>query len=92
MDDIEEKRIVGGIGFKWRGNLLCGVMAEDLLVRVGRSEFDKVVGEKGVRPMAMSGRPSKSWILIDKSIIVRRADMTRWLDLAIGYVATLPAK
>jgi TfoX/Sxy family transcriptional regulator of competence genes len=92
LSDVEEKQIVGGIGFTWRGNLLCGVMAGALLVRVARNDFDKFVGEQGARPMVMGGKPSKGWILVDDSVVRRAPSLRKWLDRAIDCVATLPAK
>jgi TfoX/Sxy family transcriptional regulator of competence genes len=92
LGDVEEKQIVGGIGFTWRGNLLCGVMAGDLLVRVARRDFDEFVGEEGARPMVMGGKPSKGWIMVGNATVRRVPSLRKWLDRAIDYVATLPAK
>ncbi len=58
MADVEEKQIVGGVGFTWRGHLLCGVLADDLLVRIGKADFTTFVAEPGARPM-VDGRPDE---------------------------------
>jgi TfoX/Sxy family transcriptional regulator of competence genes len=92
MDNIEEKPMVGGIGFMWRGNLLCGVMADALLVRIARDEYDRFLGDEGARPMVMAGKSSKRWILVNKSVVSRKPDMEKWLDRAVEFVGSLPAK
>ena len=92
MADVEEKQIVGGVGFTWRGHLLCGVMADDLLVRIGKADFTTFVAEPGARAMVMAGRTSKGWILVDRSAVRRAPSMTKWLDRAISYVRSLPPK
>jgi TfoX/Sxy family transcriptional regulator of competence genes len=92
MDGIEEKPIVGGVGFTWRGNLLCGVMADDLLVRIAKHDYDEFVGDDGAKPMVMAGRSSKGWLVVHKSIVSSQPAMKKWLDRAIEYVRTLPAK
>ena len=84
--------MVGGAGFKLRGNLLCGVMGEDLLVRVGRKDFDRFVAEPGARPMAMGGRSSRSWILVAGAVVGGDAELAKWVDRAIAFTTTLPAK
>ena|ERR1700737_2046213 len=92
MDGIEEKPIVGGTGFMWQGNLLCGVMADDLLVRIAKDDYDRFIGDEGARPMVMAGKSSKRWILVPKSIVSQDAAMKKWLDRAVGFVGSLPAK
>ena len=92
LDGVDEKQIVGGIGFTWRGHLLGGVLADDLLVRIGKSDFPTFVAEPGARPMAMGARTSKGWILVEASAVHRAPAMAKWLDRAIGCVRSLPAK
>jgi TfoX/Sxy family transcriptional regulator of competence genes len=92
LDDITEKPIVGGTGFTLHGNLLCGVMGEDLLVRIGKQDHDRYAAEPGARPMVMGGRSSRSWILIDNATVSGQAELARWIGRAIEFVAGLPAK
>ena len=67
-------------------------MADDLLVRIGKADFATFVAEPGARPMVMAGKTSKGWILVDQSAVRRAPSMTKWLDRAISYVRSLPAK
>lgn len=92
LDDVAEKGIVGGVGFTLRGNLACGVMGRDLLVRVGKREFEHCVSAPGARPMAMGGRSSRSWILVDGAVVGSPEDLAEWLDRAVEVVGTLPAR
>jgi len=34
-----EKKMFGGVGFMLRGNMACGVINEDLIVRVGPDRY-----------------------------------------------------
>lgn len=93
LDGVAEKGIVGGVGFTLRGNLVCGVMGPDLLVRVGKREFERCVSPaRGARPMAMGGRSSRSWILVDGAAVGSADGLAEWLDRAVEFVGTLPAK
>jgi TfoX/Sxy family transcriptional regulator of competence genes len=92
MRDIEEKRMFGGICFMWRGNLLCGVMGQDLLVRIAKDDYDRFIADEGARPMVMGGRSGRSWILVPKSVVSSVAVMDRWLDRAREFVGSLPPK
>ena len=89
---IEEKPMIGGIGFMWRGRLLCGVRAEDLVVPVARDDYNGFIGDEGAKPMVMAGKSGRSWILVKKSVVSRKPAMEEWLDRAIEFVSSLPAK
>jgi TfoX/Sxy family transcriptional regulator of competence genes len=89
---IVEKAIVGGTGFTWRGNLLCGVMGNELLVRIDKTDYDAFIRDKGAHPMVMAGKSGKTYILIPKSIVSRKPEMRKWVDRAMKFVGSLPAK
>lgn len=36
---FQEKKMFGGIGFLIQGNMACGVIREDLIVRVGAENY-----------------------------------------------------
>jgi TfoX/Sxy family transcriptional regulator of competence genes len=91
-DDVVEKPMVGGIGFLWRGNLLCGVMGDELLIRVDAREAADFEGAGGAHPMVMGGRRAKSWLLVPASTVRSDAGLVTWLDRAFAFVATLPPK
>jgi hypothetical protein len=42
--------------------------------------------------MVMAGRSSRSWILVGKGVVSSRGELARWIDRAIQFVSTLPAK
>jgi TfoX/Sxy family transcriptional regulator of competence genes len=91
-EDIVEKPMVGGIGFLWRGNLLCGVMGDELLVRLAARDAAELDGNGGAHPMVMAGRVAKSWMLVPPTTVRTDAGLTSWLDRAFAFGATLPPK
>jgi TfoX/Sxy family transcriptional regulator of competence genes len=91
-EDLVEKAMFGGAGFMWHGNLLCGVMGNELLVRIAKAEADAFVGEDGAHPMVMGGRTSTGWLVVPIPVEYRQALLTKWVDRASAYVETLPTK
>jgi TfoX/Sxy family transcriptional regulator of competence genes len=91
-DAIVEKAMFGGVGFMWRGNLLCGVMGSELLVRVAKEDAEALVGDDGAHPMVMGGRTSRGWMLVPMSLPDRSAILAKWVAIASAYVETLPPK
>ena len=55
--DVSERRMFGGIAFMLGGNMACGVLGEDLIVRLGDEEGEKALAEDGVRPFDFTGKP-----------------------------------
>ncbi len=92
VEGVEEKSMFGGAGFMWRGNLLCGVMGDELLVRVDKADGAALVGVDGAHPMVMGGRSSRGWLLVPVPPTGRAALLTSWVARASAFVETLPAK
>lgn len=99
--EVVEKGIVGGTGFLWDGNLVCGVVAEDLLVRLGKeggafvrlakadaATFDG--RDLAVRRMMMGGRESKTWFLVSADEVRTKVPLRTWIERAVAFAATLP--
>ena len=90
--DVVEKPVVGGIGFLWRGNLLCGAMGDELLIRVDAREVADFERAGGAHPMVMGGQRAKSWLLVPAPMVCSDAGLATWLGRAFAFVATLPPK
>lgn len=87
-----ERRMFGGISFLIGGNLACGVMNDDLLVRFDRASSDELMAQPHVRPFVMGGRSSKGWLLVGPAGVTEANDLERWIALGTAYAASLPAK
>jgi hypothetical protein len=55
-DDVLEKKMFGGITFMVAGRIACGVVHDDLMVRVGPDGHDEAVAQPHVRPMDVTGK------------------------------------
>ena len=55
----------GGIAFMLGGNMACGVIGEDLLVRLGAEDAEKALTEPHTRPMDFTGKPMKTTVYVD---------------------------
>jgi len=88
-----EKKIFGGVGFMLRGNLVCGVQGDDLIVRVGAENNDSALSRPFVRPfMVMPGKPMAGWILVAPEGITTDQNLLEWIEMGYAYASTLPEK
>ncbi len=59
--DVEEKKMFGGLSFMVAGQMCCGVLKNDLVVRIEPAEFDKLIAQPHVRAFDFTGRPMQGW-------------------------------
>lgn len=93
QSDATEKKMFGGLGFLIGGNMCCGVRGEDLLVRVGPEAGPNALAEPAARPFEMGQRgPSAGFILVGPDGTATDDALAAWVDRALAFVVTLPAK
>jgi TfoX N-terminal domain len=88
-----EQKAFGGLAFLIGGNMCCGVMGDDLLVRVGPDAGPSALAEPAARPFQMGKRgPSASFILVGPEGVEADDALATWVGRALDFVVTLPAK
>jgi TfoX/Sxy family transcriptional regulator of competence genes len=93
VDGITSKRMFGGMAFLLGGNMLVAASSKgNLMVRVDPAERAEALTRPHVSTMIMGGREAGGWIRVDEPGYDTDEALQRWIDLAHGYVATLPAK
>ena len=90
--DLTERKMFGGIAFMLGGNMCLGVIRDDLMVRVGPEAHEEALRHPGARPMDFAGRPMKGMVFVDESGYGQRDGLSRWVDTAVGFAASLPSK
>ncbi len=91
-DNLSERRQFGGVAFLIDGNVACGIIGNDMLVRVGPALHDKVMLEKNVKEFSLTGRPSKGWVIVGSGALKTASQLGRWLKLGVDFASTLPPK
>lgn len=90
--NVTEKRMFGGIAFLVHGNMACGLIEDDLVLRVGKEEAARLLGSKHVRPMDFTGKPLAGYIYAAPAAYRTAAALERLVDLALRFTRTLPRK
>ena len=89
-DEGLAERIQGVLGTQ--GNTACGVIKDELMVRVGPDSHDKSAGKPAARMMGFTGRPMQGSILVAQGGITSRAALKGWVERGNSFAASLPAK
>ncbi|MEZ4382163.1 MAG: TfoX/Sxy family protein [Nannocystaceae bacterium] len=89
---IREQKMFGGLAFLDRGNMCCGIMGDELMVRVGADAYDDAVAAAHARPMRFTGRPMKGIVIVAREGIAEAATLRAWVDRGRAFTGSLPAK
>jgi hypothetical protein len=90
-DGVTEKKMFGGIAFLLDGKTFCGIVKEDLMVRIGPERYGEALSAPHARPMDFTGRPLTGYVFVGPSGTRTEPAVRKWVDQATAFVATLPA-
>jgi TfoX/Sxy family transcriptional regulator of competence genes len=92
LPGLTEKKMFGGICFLLGGNMVCGVLGDDLIMRVGAAQHAASLAQPGARVFDFSGKPMAGWVMVAPTGYTSEDDLARWVRLAVAYTGSLPAK
>jgi TfoX/Sxy family transcriptional regulator of competence genes len=90
--DLSERKMFGGIAFMVGGNMACGVLGEDLIVRLDKEESEKALAEDGVRPFDFTGKAMKGIVYVSPERTSDGAGLAEWVEAGADYASSLPPK
>ncbi len=85
------KKMFGGTCHLLEGNMVCGVLENSLILRLGETAAAKAFEAPWVRPFDITGRPMKGWVMVDQRGL-EGENLELWLKKARTFVKTLPPK
>lgn len=90
--DVTEKKMFGGLAFLLDGRMFCGIVKDDLMVRVGPERYEDALAETHVRPMDFTGRPMNGYVYVGNGGTRTEKAIKKWVDRGAAFVATLDAR
>ncbi|NOT08631.1 MAG: TfoX/Sxy family protein [Gemmatimonadales bacterium] len=89
---VSEKPMFGGLSFLLNGNMCCGILKDDLVLRVGPDLHDTALARPHARPMDFTRRPMRGFVYVAPPGFATAALLRSWVKLTLGFVGTLPSK
>jgi TfoX/Sxy family transcriptional regulator of competence genes len=90
--DVTERKMFGGIVWMLAGNMACGVLDDELIVRLGPEEGERALGEPHTRPFDFTGRPTKGIVCIAPDATAEGKVLAAWVEEALAFAGSLPPK
>lgn len=88
---VVERKMFGGLAFMVDGHMACGVVGDDLMLRLGAEGADEALGRPDVREMDFTGRPLTGMVYVGHGGQRGRA-LATWVGKAVSFARSLPPK
>jgi len=89
---VTEREMFGGISFMIGGNLCCGVLGADLIVRIDPTLHHDALTRPNVSEFSMGGRTSKGMIRVSPAGVADEGELALWLRLGIAHATAFPPR
>jgi TfoX/Sxy family transcriptional regulator of competence genes len=89
---VSERKMFGGIAFMVNGNMACGVLGDELIVRMAPEDAERALGDEHTRPFDFTGRPSKGTLYVAPEALESDSGLATWVDAGADFAASLPPK
>jgi TfoX/Sxy family transcriptional regulator of competence genes len=90
--NVRERRMFGGVCFTLNGNMFCGVVKDEIMVRVGPAQYLSALRTPHAREMDFTGQPMAGYVFVEKEGFASESALRKWLHVAEAFVSRLPAK
>ena len=91
-EPVTERKMFGGLCLLHNGNMVAGVVRDELMARVGAPNYERALSRPHARPMEFTGRPMKGMVFVEREGIATDAQLEKWVRDALAYVQALPPK
>ena len=89
---VSERKMFGGLAFLMNGNMCCGVVDKNIVLRLGKDGAEKALRERHTREMDFTGTPMASMVFLRPAGYKNEEDLRAWVKRAVDFTRTLPAK
>ena len=89
---VTEKAMFGGLSFLIDGKMFCGVLKDDLVVRVNPEDGPGLLKKPHVRPMNFTGKPMAGFLYVSAKGYDTEQELKEWAEFSLAFVSTLPQR
>ena len=89
---VTEKHMFGGLSFLLNGKMFCGIIKNDLVVRVGPGHYEEALKRPHARAMDFTGKPIKGFVYVSPKGCNTEKALRQWIGLGFEYATSLTKK
>lgn len=84
-ENVEEKKMFGGLCFMVHEKMCIGVVKEELMCRLDPELANKLLEKQGCRPMDFTGKRMKGFVYVDETGLYTHEDLSHWVQLCLDF-------
>ena len=86
---VTEKHMFGGLSFLYKKKMFCGVLKDDLVLKMSHNQWEDALKDPNVRPMDFTGRPMKGFVYVNQKGCKSDKDLKKWVQLSMDHIVQL---
>jgi TfoX/Sxy family transcriptional regulator of competence genes len=90
--EFAERKMFGGLTFMVNGHMCCGIVGEELMVRVGPEAYEAALEKPHAREMDFTGRSLRGMVYVSPQGIGTNEQLAVWIEQGLKFVRSLPKK
>lgn len=83
--EVEEKEMMGGLCFMVDDKMCLGVIADTMMCRIDPADKASLLERPGCGDMLFTGRPMKSFVIVEPAGMSSTADFEFWVTRALEF-------
>jgi TfoX/Sxy family transcriptional regulator of competence genes len=83
--NVEEKKMFGGLCFMVNDKMCVGIEKERIMVRLDPAKYDEVLEKEGCTPMNFTGKIMKGYVFVSANALSTKKELEYWIKLALEY-------
>jgi TfoX/Sxy family transcriptional regulator of competence genes len=93
LPGVERRKMFGYPCAFFQGQMFAGLFADSMFLRLAEEDRARFLALEGAGPFTpMAGRPMREYVVIPPAMLEDPSVIAPWLDRALSYAASLPAK
>jgi len=87
-----QRKMFGGVCYLLNGNMACGILNDEVIVRVGKDAYQDALAMPHTREFDTTGRAMTGWVMVSPDGYQSDAQLEAWLQKGIDFAMSLPPK
>ena len=89
---VTEKKMFGGLSFMYNQKMFCGVLKDDVVLKMSPDQCQDALKKPNVRPMDFTGRPMSRFVYVNQRGCTSDKELKRWVELCLHHVKLVQKK
>ena len=83
--EYRSMKMMGGLCYMLDNKMCCGIVKQQLMVRVGPDNYEICLTKEGCSEMNFTGRAMKGYVFVDEDALDMDSELEFYIELCIGY-------